>query len=272
MQQPKTLWEPATLEKQKNSKDDFINNFNEMVHEAIQNGKIGLFLPQMSSVKKHGIKGRAIKGLVAFGKTHGAQALIDALQSNEWLLNKSYLITALSRFHTQEAFNALIAEAAKSKYDSASQLASKLSRKMISKMPSSFRFDYCSKTLSNIYAEDQLRSNAAEALGELGDTRAVEVLIEALTTPGGAIPLCAARALGKLKDSRAVTPLIRRMEQVAISKGHQDLHLISAISWALGEIGDPNAIEPIKQMEDWIKSTSTYSYKFDADIKKLRSR
>jgi len=213
---------------------------------------------------------RAINGLVSFGETHNVEALIDALRSEELWLDRGYLLNALSMFNTPEVFDALVAEATKSKYDSASQLALKLSREVISNMPRSFRFDYYSKTLSNNYAEDHLRSDTAEALGEIDDTRTVEALIEALECPACAICLCDARALGKLQDSRAVTPLIRKMERIANSKGNQDLNVVCAISWALGEIGDPNAIEPIKQTAAWIGSKSTYS--FDADLKKLWSR
>ena len=50
------------------------------------------------------------------------------------------------------------------------------------------------------------RVKAAEALGDLGDIRAVPLLIEALHDPYVDVQWLAAQALGKLKDSRAVDP------------------------------------------------------------------
>ena len=52
------------------------------------------------------------------------------------------------------------------------------------------------------------RVKAAEALGDLGDIRAVPPLIEALHDPYVDVQWLAAQALGKLKDTRAVDPLI----------------------------------------------------------------
>jgi len=56
----------------------------------------------------------------------------------------------------------------------------------------------------------QVRMNAANALGEIGDARAVEPLIQALWDPQPQVQLSAANALGKIGDARAVKPLIRR--------------------------------------------------------------
>jgi HEAT repeat protein len=55
-----------------------------------------------------------------------------------------------------------------------------------------------------------VRGRAALMLGKLGDTRAVEPLIEALDAPGYQTPIFAAESLGKLGDPRAIEPL-RRM-------------------------------------------------------------
>ena len=52
-----------------------------------------------------------------------------------------------------------------------------------------------------------VRGRAAMMLGNLGDTRAVEPLIEALHAPGYQTPLFAAEALGKIGDPRAIPAL-----------------------------------------------------------------
>ena len=84
------------------------------------------------------------------------------------------------------------------------------------------------------------RAEAAHALSRIGDTAAVETLIEALDDPfaGGA---AAATARGKIGDTRAVAPLIRAM-QAAPGESNR--------SWAaeaLGMIGDPRAVEPLAE-------------------------
>ena len=56
------------------------------------------------------------------------------------------------------------------------------------------------------------RGNAALMLGKLGDSRAVQPLIEALNGSGFHTPLYAAQSLGKLGDNRAIMPLLRASE------------------------------------------------------------
>lgn len=54
--------------------------------------------------------------------------------------------------------------------------------------------------------------NAAKALGDLGDERAVPSLIEALASTESGLVRAAAESLGKLGDPRAVSPLSRLLE------------------------------------------------------------
>lgn len=61
-------------------------------------------------------------------------------------------------------------------------------------------------------ATDSPRQPAAEALGKLGDVRAVNPLIAALKDKQWDVRLTAAEALGKLKDTRAVEPLITALK------------------------------------------------------------
>ena len=57
-----------------------------------------------------------------------------------------------------------------------------------------------------------LRVKAANALGQLGDKRAVIPLIEALKDEKSGIRAEAAKALGQLGDERAIVPLIESLE------------------------------------------------------------
>ncbi len=85
--------------------------------------------------------------------------------------------------------------------------------------------------------EWRVRSEAAGALGLLGDKRAVEPLIRALSDSTMWVRWKAAGALGLLGDKRAVEPLIR-----ALSDG--DLEVRFSAADALGLLGD-TAVEPL---------------------------
>lgn len=56
--------------------------------------------------------------------------------------------------------------------------------------------------------EIRIRRDAAEALGEIGDPRALEPLIAALRDKDKSLTLVAAEALGQIGDPRAIEPLI----------------------------------------------------------------
>jgi len=83
-----------------------------------------------------------------------------------------------------------------------------------------------------------VRSAAIRLLGDLGDARAVEPLIEVLKTGPYVVCNDAAHALGVLRDARAVEPLID-----ALSAGWY-LMRCAAID-ALAALGDARAIEPL---------------------------
>ena len=83
------------------------------------------------------------------------------------------------------------------------------------------------------------REKAADYLGEIGDTRAVPALIEALGDPS--ISWIAAESLGKLGDPRAVQPLIAAL-------GSDERWLRRNAATALGLIGDPAAAGPLASL------------------------
>lgn len=100
------------------------------------------------------------------------------------------------------------------------------------------------------------RSFAIQTLGELHDKRAVEPLISLLQDPR--VGWVAARALGTLGDTRAVPALI-------------DAIHTSEPGWcrpfvvALGDIGDPRAIQPLTEFlpsaPDWVRDSVTNALK-----------
>ena len=76
--------------------------------------------------------------------------------------------------------------------------------------------------------------DTAKELGEMGDARAIEPLIDALEDRHILVRVEAAKALGKIGDTRAVEPLIEVLQSLA-----------GPASEALGRIGDPMAVEPL---------------------------
>jgi len=115
---------------------------------------------------------------------------------------------------------------------------------------------------------ESVRWCSAEVLGEIGDKRAVEPLIQALKDVKADVRKSAAEALGKLRDRRATEPLIQALKDVkrdvrgsateALAKiGEPAVEpLISALrdkdtnvqkgsAETLGEIGDKRAVEPL---------------------------
>lgn len=74
-------------------------------------------------------------------------------------------------------------------------------------------------TVRNDYEDLITRGRAALMLGQLKDYRAVDTLIQALEAPGFLTPVHAAEALGKIGDPRAVQPLL----SVAMNTGNESL-------------------------------------------------
>jgi len=82
------------------------------------------------------------------------------------------------------------------------------------------------------------REKACDALGEIGDRRAVESLIKSLKGSDRNVRLFAIGALRKISDKRAVGPLILLLKD-------GDHGIRSSAALALGEIGDKEAVEPL---------------------------
>ena len=96
-----------------------------------------------------------------------------------------------------------------------------------------------------------VRDQAARALGEIEDERAVEALIEALKDDQEFIEVrvSAALALAMIKDERAVEALIEALNYPAISK---------MVAYALGEIGDERAVEMMKRLLEILEGIGGY--------------
>lgn len=92
------------------------------------------------------------------------------------------------------------------------------------------------------HRSSQVRANAAQSLGKLGDERGVEPLIQALQDPDFFVRAQAARALGELRDPSATIPLIQQLQY------EQHANPRSAAAWALGQIGDALAVDALLEV------------------------
>ena len=94
------------------------------------------------------------------------------------------------------------------------------------------------KVLDDLIENDQLwEADSGEifgALGKIGDTKAMNFLIECLQNKAETVRLAATKALGKTGNMSAVEPLIKALED-------EDKSVRRAATYALDELGwDPN--------------------------------
>ena len=89
------------------------------------------------------------------------------------------------------------------------------------------------RSLNNALTNENsyVRWRAAQVLGMIGDSNAVEPLIAALRDKDSVVSWAAAEALGEIRDVRAVEPLIVVLK-------NQDSFLSTHATMALGKIGD----------------------------------
>ncbi|HII06056.1 MAG TPA: hypothetical protein HA349_01690 [Methanotrichaceae archaeon] len=91
--------------------------------------------------------------------------------------------------------------------------------------------------------DSRVRKGAAWALGLIGDPKAVDPLIEALQDDYGSARAGAAEALGRIGDPRAVEPLIALLYEEGSQSADPDPQVRANAAWALGEIGDFRATD-----------------------------
>jgi HEAT repeat protein len=128
------------------------------------------------------------------------------------------------------------------------------------------------KIAADDQAEDELRVEAAKALGQIGDERAVPALLRSLASRNVSVRLAAANALEDVgwtpeddacdDDQRALYWIAKREEKKCVGVGAGAVERLiwaldssgsdmartqirNAATWALGDIGDPRAVEPL---------------------------
>lgn len=111
--------------------------------------------------------------------------------------------------------------------------------------------------IKELKSEDpKVKRDAAWALGELGDKRAVPKLIERLEDEDVGVRSEAAWALGELGHKSAVPKLIERLED-------KDAWVRKNVAWALGNIDDkravPKLIEILENKDAGVRSAAAWS-------------
>ena len=92
------------------------------------------------------------------------------------------------------------------------------------------------------------RWGAVNALGDIGDPRAVEPLVSALKDSDEWVSTNAATGLGRIRDARAVEPLIAALQD---ERGN----VCRSAAEALGMVGDTRAVKPLLAL---LRSESSY--------------
>ena len=109
--------------------------------------------------------------------------------------------------------------------------------------------------------EKETKLNAIEALGKIGDSGSVDLLIAFLGEKENEIRIATIEALGKIKDPRAVKPLINLLKD-------KDVQFVAI--WALGNIGDKSAIPALTKL---LNDPDKYvRYNASQSLKKIGSR
>jgi len=88
----------------------------------------------------------------------------------------------------------------------------------------------------------ETRLMAIESLGKIGNGSSVDALVSALIEKDNEIRIAAIEALGKIKDPKAVKPLITILNDI----DNRDIQIPTI--WALGNIGDKNAIPVLTKL------------------------
>jgi len=200
------------------------------------------------------VRQAAIEAIGQIGDPHTVEALELALQDREGSVRLA-ATRALGQIGSPRAVEALIAtlqgrfahrllleELDKMKSEDAHQIAALLSSWDENSAPVHLLLQQALKAASHPFVVYLLttiltewkneRASAIEALGRIGDSRAVEPLIAALKDEDVNVRWPAARALGEIKDTRAIKPLI-----AALKDWHSNVR--KAAAKALVKIGTP---------------------------------
>ena len=99
------------------------------------------------------------------------------------------------------------------------------------------------KEQSEADAKNRREQEKEDKTSDIWMKKDVEILIEELGNPNVTHRLHAAFFLGVRKEKRAVNALIEALQD-------RDSNVVANVIYALGEIGDPQALEPLQKLND----------------------
>jgi HEAT repeat protein len=182
------------------------------------------------------IRHYSVMALGHIGNAKAVKPLVTIIHKEDEYENvRESAVEALGKIATEEAIDNLVAILGTSLSDKALKVLKVVGKPAVEPL------------ISAVKARDTdytIRCWSATALGDIGDMRAVEVLLDLLNDAGGALTMRlkghAAEALGKIGDNRAVEPLIKLLEDQR--EQHFARH---CAAWALLQFDNDRAALPL---------------------------
>jgi len=214
---------------------------------------IELLMAALKDSYLHMVRSKAAEGLGLLGDARAVEPLIAALRDQEEIVRRG-AAEALGKLGDARAVEPLIAALSDShasvRREAAEALGLLADVRAVGSVVAAFRDDHedvrrsATRSLGQIWqlpdliqlgsSDGIVRLRAAEALGKLGDARAVEPLITALRDDHAGVRRSATRALGQIWQLPDLTQL-----------GSSDGTMRSKAALILGELGDARAVEPL---------------------------
>jgi len=190
---------------------------------------------RQDAARVHALEERALKG-----EKEGVDELIQVLSSDNSQYARQDAAHSLGRLHDIRVTEPLIKAMLSDEYSGVRSVAATMIRE----------FGYCNElTMALKDRAHSVRQKVATILGEIGDTRAIDPLREALKDPDIRVQCAAAGALGKIGDSGCIDSLILMLDHESASV-QESASVRGAAATALGNIGNPRAIQPIRNACD----------------------
>jgi HEAT repeat protein len=167
------------------------------------------------------------------GEVYGADPLIRALDDRDWYVHFA-AAKALGRLKDVRAVSYLIAAmCGKDSYirNEAINTLEIIGKPAVNILISNLNNEYKGE-------EEDIREGIIIALGKIGDTKAVDPLVEFLKSGSYSERAMAATALGNIGDNRAVSPLIDALHD-------KEGYVRRMAASALGKIKDSRAVKPL---------------------------
>lgn len=173
-----------------------------------------------------------INELISIGK-NAIDQLIDALQHEKWYVRRK-ISEILGELQDKRVVSSLIEILKEEKNSYVRETCVESLGKIGKKTTIPFLISLL------IDKDPQVRIEAALALGKMNAVRAVPSLCNNLSAKNAGVRWAAVRAIGAIKDAKAaVIPLISLLDE------EKESNIRDWAAWALGEIGDTQAIKPL---------------------------